>query len=117
MLKRSEVKDLRASAAALYDGGWRAHDRDQLVDEYNLTEEDADAICISLHEYAGDVVNASGTWINYEAAVGYMDDDIREDLHADLAPCSNQEFFTAYEIAHEKRTGEPWFLSAANPTW
>lgn len=37
-----------ASAAALYDGGWRAEDRDELVAEYDLSEEDADAICEDL---------------------------------------------------------------------
>lgn len=38
------------SAASLYDGGWRAEDRDQLIDEYNLTEEEADDICKGLAE-------------------------------------------------------------------
>ena len=37
-----------ASAAALYDGGWRAEDRDELVAEYDLSEEEADAICEDL---------------------------------------------------------------------
>lgn len=36
------------SAAALYDGGWRAEDRDELVAEYGLSEEEADAICEDL---------------------------------------------------------------------
>lgn len=26
----------------------------------------------------------------------YMDDEIREDLHQDIAPCSNEEFITRY---------------------
>lgn len=26
----------------------------------------------------------------------YMRDDIREDLHAELAPCTNEEFIKAY---------------------
>ena len=38
------------SAASLYDGGWRAEDRDQLIEEYNLTEEEADEICRGLAE-------------------------------------------------------------------
>lgn len=33
------------TASSLYDGGWRAEDRDWLIDEYELTEEEADAIC------------------------------------------------------------------------
>ena len=38
------------SAASLYDGGWRAEDRDQLITEYGLTEEEADEICEGLRE-------------------------------------------------------------------
>lgn len=38
------------SAASLYDGGWRAEDRDQLIDEYNLTADEADEICEGLRE-------------------------------------------------------------------
>ena len=63
------------------------------------------------------VRNASGTPIDYDSAVQAMDDDIREDLSAELAPCTDQEFFTAYEAAHLAKHGEPWFLSAENPTW
>lgn len=39
------------TASALYDGGWRAEDRDWLIDEYELTEEEADAICKLLDFY------------------------------------------------------------------
>lgn len=35
-------------AASLYDGGWRSEDRDDLIDEYDLTEDEADAICAEL---------------------------------------------------------------------
>lgn len=46
------LKDIESSAAALYDGGWRAEDRDQLITEYDLDAQDADAICEYLTEYA-----------------------------------------------------------------
>lgn len=36
------------SAAALYSGGWRATDRDQLIAEYNLTETEANELCEEL---------------------------------------------------------------------
>lgn len=42
---------LSYTAAALYDGGWRAEDRDWLIDEYELSEEEADAICKMLAYY------------------------------------------------------------------
>lgn len=46
------LRDIESSAAALYDGGWRAGDRDQLIFEYDLEDDDADAICARLQEYA-----------------------------------------------------------------
>lgn len=63
------------------------------------------------------VINASGTEIDYEVAVMYMDDDIREELHIELAPCTEQEFFTAYEQAHERAFGDEWELSKSNPCY
>lgn len=63
------------------------------------------------------VVNLNGKQLDYEAAVQVMDDDLREELHGELAPCTEQEFFTAYELAHARRFGEEWELSKANPAW
>ena len=37
-------------ARVLYDGGWRSTDRDQLIAEYSLTEDDADALVEALAE-------------------------------------------------------------------
>ena len=64
-----------------------------------------------------DVVNCRGTRIDFEVAVGCMDDEIREDLHSKLAPCSDQVFFTVYEKAHEEKFSETWELSKSNPVW
>ena len=44
------LKDVQHSAAALYDGGWRAGDREQLIQEYGLIRDDADAICAELEK-------------------------------------------------------------------
>ena len=63
------------------------------------------------------VTNLNGTRIDFDAASRLMDDDLREELHGELAPCTEQEFFTAYELAHSRRFGEEWELSKANPTW
>ena len=65
----------------------------------------------------GIVINKSGREINFDAAVALMDDEIREAVHAAFAPCSEQEFFTAYEDAYAELTGEEWFLSTENPTY
>ena len=61
------------------------------------------------------VKNTYGTEINYEVAVELMDDDIREELTAELAPCTEQEFFTAYAKAHAEKFGEEWELDKENP--
>lgn len=45
---------LTSDAANLYDGGWRAEDRDDLIAEYGITEDYADDICELLAEYAED---------------------------------------------------------------
>lgn len=63
------------------------------------------------------VTNKNGIEIYYEAAVNLMDDEIREDLADRLAPCTEQEFFAAYEAAHEAKYGEVWELSKENPVY
>lgn len=44
--------------------------------------------------------------IDFDAAVMLMDDEIREDIHSKLAPCTDQEFIDAYASAHEEKYGE-----------
>ena len=63
------------------------------------------------------VINMNGTEINYEAAAELMDDEICESLNFELAPCTDQEFFTAYEKAHIEKYGEEWELSKENPCY
>ena len=46
----------------------------------------------------------------YSAAVNLMDDEIREELHRDLAPCSDEEFLEAYMEAHERKYGIPFVI-------
>ena len=49
-MTENRISDITTSAAALCDGGWRAEDRDRLITEYDLTAEDADAICQILQD-------------------------------------------------------------------
>ena len=50
--------------------------------------------------------------IDFAAAVNLMDDEIRERLHSELAPCSDQEFLDAYVVAHaEKFDGEEFTVN------
>ena len=41
----------------------------------------------------------------YDAAVALMDDEIREQIHAEMAPCSPVEFLTEYMKRHEEKYG------------
>lgn len=63
------------------------------------------------------IINRNGYELDYDAAVQLMDDDIREELCAQVAPCKEQEFFAAYEVAHAEKFGEEWELSRENPCW
>lgn len=55
-------------------------------------------------------VTYNNTQVDFEAAVNLMDDEIRETLHAELAPCTEQEFFDAYCKAHEEKYGEEFAI-------
>jgi hypothetical protein len=63
------------------------------------------------------VINKNGKEFDFDATVLMMDDDVREQLNSELAPCSEQEFFTAYEFAHENKYDQEWELSKSNPVW
>ena len=62
------------------------------------------------------VYNINGAHVNFEAAVNLMDDELREQLHAEGYE-SEQEFFTAYEKAHAEKFGEEWALSSPLPVY
>lgn len=57
------------------------------------------------------VFNSWGREISFKAAEVLMDEDLREELHFKLAPCTEQEFFDAYVEAHEQKFGEEWTLA------
>ena len=53
-----------------------------------------------------EAVTLNGDTHEMEAVVSLMDDDIREKLHAEMAPCTDQQFVDAYIKAHEEKHGE-----------
>ena len=55
--------------------------------------------------------------INYDAAVEMMDDEIREELAYEIAPCTDQEFFDAYCELHKKKFREEFCLNEENPIY
>lgn len=63
------------------------------------------------------VKNHHGVEIDFDAAAVYMDYDICEDLHRELAPCTEQEFFEAYALRHAAKFGEEFELNKENPNW
>lgn len=56
------------------------------------------------------VTNKYGKEFDFAFAVEMMDDDIREELHRELAPCSEQEFFSAYCDKHLEKYGEEFTI-------
>ena len=47
---------------------------------------------------------------NWEATTALMDDEIREEIHAKLAPCTKEEFLAAYMEAHEEAFGKEFTI-------
>lgn len=63
------------------------------------------------------VVNSYGCEIDYKVAECNMDDEIREELHNELAPCDDQVFFDAYAKKHFEKFGKVWELAKENPCY
>lgn len=61
------------------------------------------------------VKNEYGVVVDYETAVSFMDDELREKIHWEIAPCTEQEFFDEYAKRHEEKFGETWEPAKENP--
>lgn len=107
--ERTQVAyEIAYDAKDLFSEGWRATDREELKKRYDLTDWEADVMADELAKLADQYVeDEDGRTVDYAAAVELMDDDLREELHMEMAPCTNQEFYDAYVKAHaEKYNGE-----------
>ena len=51
-------------------------------------------------------VNLNGCKVDFDTCAILMDDEIREELHMELAPCTEQEFLDAYVERHAEKFGE-----------
>ena len=49
--------------------------------------------------------------VDFDAAVNLMDDALREEVHADLAPCTEQGFLDEYVKRHETKYGETFEIN------
>ena len=46
----------------------------------------------------------------YNAAVELMDNDLREEIHAEISPCSELEFLTEYMQRHKEKYGTEFMI-------
>lgn len=72
----------------------------------------------ALHEALAEEVGGSVplesfdySFIPFDTMVEYMDDEIREELHRELAPCTDAEFLEAYKEKHLVKFGETFTLN------
>ena len=47
----------------------------------------------------------------FNAAVALMDDDLREAVHAEFAPCEDAEFLARYMEAHNEKYGADFIIN------
>ena len=52
------------------------------------------------------IIDCDGKKISLRTAIELMDENLREKIHSEIAPCSEQDFFDAYCAAHRKKFGE-----------
>lgn len=72
---------------------------------YYYDDLDLEACC-----HDGNVM-LDGCEVSFAACVNLMDDEIREALHNEMAPCTDQEFLDAYVEAHAaKYNGEEFSI-------
>lgn len=48
---------------------------------------------------------------DWDVIVEYMDDEIREQVHSELAPCTNEEFLNRYAELHKEQFGEEFQIN------
>lgn len=111
--------DINTTAASLLDGGWLPKDRDLIQEEYGFDDDEIEAAVKEMklfiqdeqfdpdREKARDIIRAG----HYNAAVELMDDELREQIHDELAPCSGVDFLTRYLKEHQKKFGEEFILN------
>jgi len=111
-LKANSKDEACESAKAIWNA-LTAHDRSKRSEAYicyadldRLDEAEEVTPIDTIPDKSEYVFNSYNEMINYAQAVELMDDEIREDLHRQMAPCSNQTFFDAYCEAHEQKYGE-----------
>lgn len=57
-------------------------------------------------ETVADELEAADTVPGFEYAVALMDDELREEVHSEIAPCSEAAFLAEYKRRHFEKYGE-----------
>ena len=63
------------------------------------------------------VYNVNGVAIDFEKALYFMDEEIKERLCNVIPLCFEQKFFPAYELAHRAKFDEEFIASQLCPAW
>lgn len=83
---------------------------DNATEETVLTWDDIEMITHGWGKTPADVMDQliiqDENGVYWEAIANLMDDEIREDLHISLAPCSEDEFLEEYKKRHLEKFGE-----------
>lgn len=107
------MRDINAIAYSLIAGGWLPEDAELLQAEYGFDDDELAEVTAEMTRLfeAADEATAPKEASDiirrglYNAAVSLMDDELREKVHDELAPCSETEFLTMYMREHRLKYG------------
>lgn len=57
------------------------------------------------------MVKVNNHMVDFDAVVNLMDDEIREEIHREFAPCTAQEFVDEYIKRHRQKFGEEFTVN------
>lgn len=63
------------------------------------------------------IENAYGQKFDWDTVVNLMDDEIREQVHDEIAPCTPQEFYNRYCALHLEKYGDCFGFEYSNPQY
>ena len=63
------------------------------------------------------IKNKHGQKLDFDAVTNFMDSDIRDYLHGELAPCSPQYFYDEYCKMHKEIHDKEFFTEKENIVW
>ena len=104
-LIRNDMKGAKTMKTYRIKPEYLAQWGEDATEETILTEDDIETITRGWEKTPEDVADQLIPE-NFSAAVELMDDEIREAVHSDLAPCSEARFLMEYSKRHLAKYGE-----------